>query len=208
MLEEMKAHGFADTSPAILTGLINDAYQDLCSQELWPFLMKDTTVTLTAGNDVLPGVADCRAVKALVIPSQGVTLTPVDPQELLQNRTAALSSEGMPSLYYFTAGQIRVWPVPDTSYDVRVRYVRVPADLSGIGDAPILPARHHRVVVLGALVAAYTMEDDPELAAQFQNLQMSRISRMREDLHTEQVDRPQTIRITDPDNWYSDGWGY
>lgn len=43
--------------------------------------------------------------------------------------------------------RVRIWPPPDTSIDYILRYRQFPADLSADGDVPLVPAKHHSVLV-------------------------------------------------------------
>lgn len=210
MLSEMADHGFTDTTPARLKAFINDAYQDICSREGWPFLRAAKDVALTAGDDTVPTTTDIREVRSFVINSEYLTLTPIEDDELDKVYAGSLSQTGLPQYYYFEGDTtIKVYPTPDSDYTGTIRYVRIPPDLSADADTPIIPERHHRTIVLSALVSAYRMEDDAELSMVFEAQLENRLARMRRDVFIKQTDRPKTVRMINPDSYdydYYGGW--
>ena len=193
MIEEMQDHGFEDTSVQRLTGFLNDAYYDICSREPWPFLEKSTTVDTVAGTDTLSVPSDFNKALRLVIDSQAQYLEPARLDDVTSRFAGLLTNTGLPFLYYFIGDTVKVYPIPDSAYTVTLRYMAVPTELSNNDDTPILPSRHHRAIVLGALVAAYRMDDDPENAAVFEQQFEKRIATMGEDVWKKQYDRPERV---------------
>jgi len=62
-------------------------------------------------------------------------------------------------LYYYLSGldvangywQIGLYPIPTTTENVQVRYLKIPADLSAESDLPVIPEKFHDILVYGAL---------------------------------------------------------
>lgn len=193
MRDELGDHGFSDEPTERLDSIINDAYQDVCSREPWPFLESQVSLSILSGNDtpVLPD--DFRSALTLTIDSMGVVIRPRRSDEIQKLVVGAATQPGLPYTYYFVGGDLRLWPIPDQNYTATLTYLQYPADLVADSDTPILPARHNRVIVLGALVDLYRLEDDPELAAVFEQQFEKRIGTMRNDLWMRQYDEPDTI---------------
>jgi hypothetical protein len=87
-----------------------------------------------------------------------------------------------------------------------MQYVRFHLPV-GEGDpesALLIPARHHRVITLGAAYKLYVMEDDAELGASFSSDYDKRIAMMREDLIREQYDVSDHIFVVDEEDWVYD----
>jgi hypothetical protein len=68
-------------------------------------------------------------------------------------------------------------------------------------DTFYIPARHHSIIVYGALVKAFLVNDDPQ-AAVFQNMFEARYQQMRNDLWMNQYDRTDRVFVTtDSTDW-------
>lgn len=205
MIEELQDHGFEDTTDTRLTAFLNDAYWDIASREPWPFLeASSSAITTTAGSADITEPTDFGQVISMVIDSNGVNLMPKRADWINKTFSGALTSQGIPSYYYFIGNQIKLYPVPDATYTITLQYLSVPAALEAGSDTPILPARHHRTLVLGALVSAYNMEDDGEQADRFERQYEKRITMMRNDLWTRQLDQPDQMQT----GWWDDDASY
>lgn len=201
MISEIKDHGFDDITDARLLGFINDTYWDICSRESWPFLELSATPTVDA-TGLVTAPTDIGKVLKLVDTGLGTVLEPIRLDAFTAYHANELSKTGNPYAYYFIGDALHVYPVSSTN-SLALRYIRVPAALTASPDSsPIMPARHHRVFVLGALVKCFLLEDDAENAGVFSNMLETRISQMREDLWKHQLDRPDTIQDLDNDS----GW--
>lgn len=203
MLSELSDHGFEDTSTSRKVGHIQDTVQDIDSREPWPYLENAATLTLTAGIDTVTLPGDFRSVKSLVIPASGVTLVPADLSSVMHRYTASLSATGTPFIYYFVGNTLKVLWVPDMAYAALLEYNRVQPALTptSLESEFLMPPRHHRTIVLGALSRLYAMEDDGEQAQYFDSLYEKRIAQAAFDLITRELDRPQVVE----DVW-DEGW--
>ena len=193
---ELQNHGFTDLPPTILDEFINDAYFDVCSREPWPFLEKTATVNTVGGTATLTMPSDFGKVISMTIDSQGLTLMPIRLDDYGKRYVGSYTDSGVPYAYYFEGSLTKVHPVPNAAYAIRLAYLASPVAMSVSIDTPLIPTRHHRVIALGALVNAYRLEDDPELAAVFEQQYEKRIQTMREDLWKRQYDRPDLIYDT------------
>lgn len=200
MLAEMRDHGFDDLTDARLLGFINDTYYDVISREPWPFLEKEAVPTVdTSGALTTP--TDIKQILKLVDTTMGTRLEPMRNDEFLQLNASNLTTTGNPYAYYFIAEQPYVFPIPTTP-TLKLFYIATPAALTSTPDSsPILPARHHRLIVLGSLVKCYMLEDDAENAAVFTNMYEQRMTQMRNDLWMQQFDRPDRIENVDEYDW-------
>jgi hypothetical protein len=194
LMDAMTDHGFSDTATARKIELINDAYQDICSREAWPFLEKQATgVTVVGAANWAAQPADLGEVLSIVIDATSDILVPMRLDDLTKRFSGSLTTRGRPAYYTFVAGQIQLYPVPDGVYTLTISYVSSPAKLTAAGDTPVLPDRHARTILLGAVASAYDMEDDTDLAMKFDAKFEKRIATMKYDLMTRQFDRPDTV---------------
>lgn len=195
LISDLDDHGFEDTDADRKVAVINDTIADICSREPWPFLESVASVTCNSQAPALP--SDFRASLAVIIPSNGVVLQPERLDTIVKRYPNALTSQGTPAYYYFIGSQINLVPVPDQSYVAQLYYLRThPFVTQSSGETDILiPARHHRAIVLGTLARLYAMEDDPDLATVFNQLYEQRLVTMQADLWQRQFDR--TDRVVD-----------
>jgi hypothetical protein len=193
-MDAMTDHGFSDTTNARKIELINDAYQDICSREAWPFLEKQATAATVAGNSTLASQpADFSDALSLVIDSTSLVLVPIRLDDMTKRFAGGLTQQGMPAYYYFIGSQIKLYPVPDSIYSITLSYISTPTKLVNTTDIPLLPDRHARVILLGAVASAYDMEDDTDLAMKFDAKFEKRIATIKYDLMSQQFDRPDTV---------------
>lgn len=200
-------HGFEDTDTTQKMEAMNDAYYDFCSREDWPFLEAETTFSISAGSVAVTEPADLGRVLSIRIDSIPRKLIP----ERYENIIAAdpgLEVVGAPRAYYFVGDQLRIYPEPDAAYTATLFYSRYPTELtsSDVESAILIPKRHQRLLVVGTLYKLYLMEDDPELAQEFERHFESRIERVRADMHNRQIDRPDYIVDVNPESY--DDFGY
>jgi hypothetical protein len=201
MLSEMRDHGFDDLTDTRLLSFINDTYYDVATREPWPFLEVQATPTVNASTGQVTSPTDIKQVLKLVDTVHGTRLEPIRGDDFIQINADRLTTTGQPLGYYFVGSALYLYPIP-TSGTFKLLYLKAPAALTVSPDSsPILPTVHHRLIVLGALVKCYMLEDDAENAAVFTNMFEQRLQQMRNDLWMHQYDRPDTIFDVDEYDW-------
>lgn len=200
IVSELTDHGFEDTSLARKVAVVNDTYFDLCSREAWPFLEKQASLSFTGGDTPAFQPSDFSKVISLVNPTSGQVLVSTRLDDFAQSFSTSAANVAAPFRYYFVANQIHVYPTPPAGTSLSLNYVSKPPELTDTSvEADILiPAQHHRTLVMGALAKLYLMEDDPELASAFNAMFEARIQTMRADVWTRDFE-PDFIHNTDPD---------
>ncbi len=108
-----------------------------------------------------------------------------------------------PSKYYFVGDDMFVYPTVsgDTAY--RLYFLQLPTAATENTDtgAWLIPERHHSIIMYGALVKAFLVNDDPQ-ASLFQNMFEQRYQQMRNDVWMNQYDRPDRVHVlTDSYDW-------
>lgn len=184
---------------------LNETYWDACSRDEWPFLESSVVLTFAGGsgtpsND--PG--DIGQVMTVSRVADGVRQEPWRMDDFYEYYANQLTQAGSPLLYYFEAGQIKVYPIPSTSDSIRVKYIQVPDELTADSlETDIkFPKRYHRaVIVMGTLSKLAVMQDDPDLGASFAGLYERALVNMVEDVFKQQSQRTEFIHVNDPDNW-------
>lgn len=208
IIEDLDDHGFEDTPVERKLAVINETVWDVGSREPWPQLVTATTLNFdgTSGTPTnMP--TDMRAVISLGYADRRKTLRPVrldDFEE--QHGYDEATGSGDPQMYYFEGSTLRIWPRPASgSGTMRLKYLKTTAALTEISTANDIwiPVRFHRgLIVNGSVYKLYIMEDDPELAREFERLYEKAYSNMRADLFMQQYDENEMIE------WYLDDIDY
>jgi len=69
-----------------------------------------------------------------------------------------------------TDNAIQIWPVPDASYSIRVRYYAVPGGMTDGSDTPGTPTQWQDLLVQYALIKCYERENDYNSAQYHRNI--------------------------------------
>lgn len=204
MISDLGDYGFTDSSTATKVRALQKAIRRIERARPWPFLRTKIDLTFDGSSGLATNFpANFRAAISLKNTASGKRLEPLDERDIEDIVGTQLTRVGAPLYYYDEGEKLLVWPVPPSGTTIRMRYYRQSdAITSSTTEAGILiPARYHDVIVAGALVILYDMEDDPELAARQQSHYQEALAEMVEDLFRKQYDRPEFVRVTDPDSW-------
>lgn len=204
MISDLGDHGFADTDSDTKVRMLQDSIWEIEGLRPWPFLETRIDLTFDGTSGLATNFpANFRTALSLKDLDSGVVLSPAHVQDVEIASGISLDVSGTPWVYYSEADQLRLFPQPMDGASVRMRYIRFsdPIEAETLEAAVSVPLRHHRVIVLGALMRLYNMEDDAELGQVFQAQYEARIERMVDDLFRKQLDRPEHVRVTDPDSW-------
>ena len=209
IISELNDHGFEDTTTPRKESVINDTIADVCAREPWPFLEKNITLTFAGSSETASNwPADFAKALSLVNPSTGQTIQYERREVVRKQYASTLTQAGVPFVYSFLGGQARFYPLAGSSDTISMDYICSHPEVtsSTVESGILIPARHHRILVVGSLVKLYAMEDDPELSALFQEQFEDRLFKMREDLMRLQYDRPDRIFVLDNDDFFDDSY--
>ncbi len=202
MFTEMDLYGFEDFDDDTKLILINEAYFDIVTREAWPFMEGLTSITQPADDDTLNVPTNFQAVLSLVDSTNNIVLEPERNDVIEKNIRIGLDS-GNPTKYYFVGDTLYLYPSDNTGTTYRLYYIKAPTSLT-VSSVPadiLIPVRHHSIIVYGALVKAFLVNDDPQ-AVVFQNMFEQRYQQMRNDVWMRQYDRPERVHvITDSHDW-------
>ena len=206
--------------------LLNEAYFDIVTREPWPFLEKmvqfivpSGTTQITSGsafkvrnsnntldnslsNPVLIPYTqyDVNSVLSFVDTSNDIVMMP-ERGDVIEKNYRLASDTSTPSKYYFVGDDMFIYPGAAGQTTYRLYYTRIPSAATTTSDTFLIPARHHSIIVYGALVKAFLVNDDPQAAA-FQNMFEQRYQQMRNDLWLNQYDRTERVHVlTDGYDW-------
>jgi len=206
ILTELNGHGFEDTVETDKLAVINDTVWDIDSREVWPYLEKTVALNFDGVSPTPTNLpTNFNKVLWLYDTLQGLTLWPERLSTIRDRHGSQMTQVSDPLAYYFLGDSLRLYPIPGVSTGrYQLDYLALQPELTaGSVQADILlPARHHRVVILGALWRLYKREDDPENGNMFQIDFENRLVQMRQDLFRRQLQRADQIFVIDEDDEY------
>lgn len=137
------------STDALLTSTIvganvNEALQEINSEEDWPWLNATETLTTVAGTQAY-------ALNALWLRTRSVTVLDDYPLERYTEKELTdfwpfSSSTARPQGFAIEGGQILFGPIPNAVYSVRHRYVKMEATIAST-TVPLMPAQFHSSIV-------------------------------------------------------------
>lgn len=210
MYTMMELYGFDDFDDSQKLMLLNEAYFDVVTREPWPFMEKlvsalvvPSGTTQITNNSYSGSPTDVNSVTSFIDSTHNIIMMPERNDTIEKKYQSGDFTNATPSVYYFVGEDVFVYPqtAGDTTY--RLSYICTPDPLeSDTVEADILiPKRHHAIIVYGALVKAFLVNDDPQ-AMVFQNMFESKYQQMRNDLWMQQYDRTDQIQVmTDSYDW-------
>ncbi len=152
---------------ALLDGYLSEAYQrTIAMEDRWPFFEAAWTVAKVPDSMgiVLPVDCDPPGITSLVDASTSMRLVQVG-MEVGEDRYA--TQAGAPLAYSIFAGQIWLWPKPNTdaTYGYLLRGHRLPSDWIAAGPDSEVDAdvRLHILLAHYAIALVYAMEEDEVL---------------------------------------------
>lgn len=228
MFDELDLYGFEDFEESQKLLLLNEAYLDIATREPWPFLEKTVVFTAPAGTSQITsgaslkvrndtGVLDNSLSNPVLIPFSEYAVNAVlsftdlsntivlsaERGDTVEKNYTIVDTQNTPYLYYFIGDDMFVYPETTGATQYRLYFLQTPVGATEDTDtgAYLIPSRHHSIIVYGALVKGFLVNDDPQAAA-FQNMFEQRYQQMRNDVWMNQYDRPDRIQVlTDSYDW-------
>lgn len=208
IIARLNTMGFEDTGDDDKMDVINDTIWDIESRQDWPWAIKSTNLTFDGSSPTPTNIpADFKSVKWITDSTNGTFLRG-ERLDTIRNRYGnQLTSQQDPWCFYFLGTTLRFYPIPGAS---TTRFVldyyaqQTELTTTSVEANILLPKRHHRTIVLGAVAKLYQIEDDPELAAVNKEDYEQRLATMAHDLIKQQHVNPDQIFVIDED----DEWSY
>ena len=228
LYDEMDLYGFEDFEDSQKLRLLNETYFDIVTREPWPFLeqlvefrVSSGTTQFTTGstfkvrtdNNTLDNTLtnpslvpyteySMNSVLSFIDVSNDVVMMP-ERADVVEKNYRIVSDTSTPSKYYFIGDDLYVYPAVSGDTTYRLYFLKLPVEATSSTNttAWFIPSRHHSIVLYGALVKAFLVNDDPQ-AAVFQNLFEQRYQQMRADVWMNNYDRSDRIHVlSDSYDW-------
>ena len=209
MYTMMELYGFDDFEDSQKLLLLNESYFEVVTREPWPFMEHLAVIDVPNGSTQITNVSysgsptDVNSVTSFIDMTHNIIMMPERSDTIEKKYQSGNFTSATPSVYYFVGEDLFVYPqtAGDTTY--RLSYIRTPSALTSasVESDILIPIRHHAIIVYGALVKAFLVNDDPQ-AMVFQNMFESKYQQMRNDLWMQQYDRTDQIQVmTDSYDW-------
>ena len=208
LYDQMDLYGFDDFEDAQKLTLLNEAYFDIATREPWPFLESTVAFTAPSGTTQITNQAfansptNVNSVLSFIDTTNDVVMMP-ERGDVIEKNYRVNDLTSYPEHYYFVGEELFVYPAVSGATAYRLYYTRTPVGATDVTDtgAWLIPSRHHSIVLYGALVKAFLVNDDPQ-ATMFQNMFESRYQQMRNDLWIQQYDRTDRVHVvSDAYDW-------
>jgi hypothetical protein len=164
---------------------INQAYQFICRDSDWPFLL--TTATAQTPPTT---ISDLGPIESVFDATSKGAVKPID-RRTLREMQSDLTTTGTPT-YYYMAGQTTVTTFP-VGGSLTITYWKIPTTLSNSSDTPVIPTNWQLLIVdlasIYAMKDAGSWEDIPAAQQVFNN----DLQAMRHALLKTQHDEPEFI---------------
>lgn len=196
-LTQLRAHvrsltGIQSTaivSDADIDIFINEAYQEINREADWPFLRAQTTLTTSSNVATysLPAGVSENAIASVAILSNDVNRRQLRPRSRYStDDSPGPYLIGRPKEYSVWDGVVELYPTPDASETINIRYFSEIANLSSGSDVPVFDAKFHSLVAYGASVRVLIREGDETERRGYYNLQFKDgMEQMKGDYLTE-----------------------
>lgn len=223
MYDQMSLYGFDDFEDSNKLLLLNEAYYDIATREPWPFLEKQIDITVPngaskvtnssvtyqtsrpAGSTATTSITDLDSVLSFIDVSNRVVMVP-ERLDVIEKNFVVNNLSVFPERYYFVNEEMYLYPAARGDTNYLLTYLAKPMAIEDTGsdtdsNSFLIPARHHSVIVYGALVKAFLVNDDPQASA-FQNMYEQRYQQMRNNVWLNQYDRTDRVHVlTDSYDW-------
>lgn len=202
---EVVAHQVNETNVARINMLINNALRELSRKV--DFYQEETAYpfTTTAGMASYSWPTDLGKARFIADTSIRRTLQAVRMRQIDQ----AVAQSGRPYAYAVDGPGIVLWPTPDSTYSLNLRYFKLPDLLVNDTDVPALPDDYHQILTYYALSRAYEAEDDLEMASYYAQQWEKSLAAMKVDVKFPTTDGPRRVDgMWDTDPLMVPGWGW
>lgn len=189
----VQARGFSHISNTEIDRWINQAYQELCEEAVWPFLEVSTTGTAPLS------ITDVRTVLSVSNTTQGNILEHRDRRDLVE-LDPEMNETGTPEYFFLSDNTLSVYPL-NTTDTIAVRYIEVPDEMTADANEPDVPERYHELIVDGAVIRCYKSSDEWDVATALRVDWQEGVQRMRRTLLGRNLANTGRIVITDYEGW-------
>jgi len=197
LVEEVLQYGFND-GPQVnrrrIKNWINEAQRELARQVDAPEFQETQTIVMVPGQFKYPLPEDFLRVQDIVYELLSTRLKPVDQQQF--DLTAPALVQGPPEIYTLYQNQLWLYPGPNSTDPLLMRYMQRPPTLVADSDVPVLNQDYLLLLTDYALARAFAAEDDIEASQFWQGKYEKDRDAYASDVQDRMDDRPRLISGT------------
>lgn len=181
---------FGDESQAQITSAdiirwVNDAMREIANNNNLLQVKATSPTTVNVSAYTLPtGIARLHSVRFRGLALESISLEQAD--ELIGSVDLTIAQGfpvGMPTHYWIWAGQINLYPAPDTTAanDLTLYYTRQANAVTVVGDTPELPEQYHNRIVEYCMARAYELDENFFIASMKEQKFEAGVDKLRQD---------------------------
>lgn len=188
-------------SSTLIKEFINDAQRYVVNKHNWRFMEGTYTAGLTIDQFSYDLPSDVGEVEGMRITDPSGDEADITDRFLTWKEydkkfpDPAEDDSSKPYFWTIRENNFLLYPKPDTTYTLDIRYQKIPTALSGDSDVPEVPERYKELLVLGALIRAHKFNDNYDLAqveqASLDELLLDAVA----NTYTRQSGRPVVMRV-------------
>ena len=185
-----------DTSK--LNQFINDGQRDILNTRRFSFMESETSLTTSSNDDALSTLpTDFQVPLTLRIYSptnNSSILSYIEYEDFdVVMPNPNLAGTTIPFAWYIFDGTPKVYPKADSSYTIKMRYIKKPTELTSDSDTPDIPEEFSEVLVLAGYKRALEHDDDYD-QAQIIQLQVDDKINQMDERYSRQKGLPHIMR--------------
>jgi hypothetical protein len=181
---------------------VNDAYRDLTTKNrymglrknfVFPTLEVSTTDTTVDGQGYVSTPTDCLIVRHVFDTTNTKKLERINWfTHVSYTDRATAASEGKPTEWVRSAGNIYLHPTPDDAYDLEIFYKKIPSSMSASADVTLIGDEWDNIIVQLAVIKGHIWMNDWEKVKSLKEVWLEDVSAMLGLYDNEERDmRPQ-----------------
>lgn len=207
---EVLNHGFDGSifTSSVLNQYLNDALSEIGAKAQYYGEEAEATMACTAGTSTYTfsqlGLVDPTKIRSVRLTQPTQELALID----LKDIDRSTEVRGVPYGYAMNGQGITIYPTPDSSYTLKVRYWRILPALTQDTDSPALPPRYHRSLTYYAIARCFEREDDVQQARYYDEKWEQTVRNLKADLVFPLTDGPRQIRSQWDSGPVKPGWGF
>lgn len=148
-------------SDAKITQFMNDVNRRIINSRQWSFMESSGNLSYTVGDatNALPSGAQTIISLRQTAPTDADLTNKFIDYRTAGSKFASNMANGAPAYWTYTGGQLTLYPTPDGSYTLNVRYLRKPTTLDDDADVPDVPEEFQEILVIGTVMKCLRHDD-------------------------------------------------
>lgn len=195
IVNEVLNYGFNDGPQvyrARIKDWVNEAQQRIARQVEGPEFQVNQYIPMVVAQPSYALPVDFARAQDVSYPNYGYRLQGIDIQNYDQ-LAYSQAVQSSPQMYALDQFNLLLWPFPNSTDQLLLRYICVPPTLVNDSDVPMLNSNYLDLLVSYSCRKAFEAEDDLEEAQYWSNQFKSDLQSYSSDVQRRDVDRPRVL---------------